>query len=211
MIITRSITSITSNIARVTPTVDVITQTVVDITYSSSGITRITYDITYNIYSVTTTNAGITSAIDGITHFVTNITKYVIFVRGFARFTFQTGENKMLIFNPRRMFALRGIERPNYLLRRNGFAPMPASRLLAGAADGSVKIKHIETLCKLLNCTPNDLFEYRQGRDEVIADNHPLKTLAPRDVPPSIVELIKDIPTEKLADLHSKIDELRKP
>lgn len=114
----------------------------------------------------------------------------------------------MLTFNPRRVFKLRNIERPSSFLVKNGFSAMAASRLLA-AASPMVKIKHLESLCLLLNCTLDDLFEWKPDRDAAVPDNHPLRALSGRETPRAISDLVKDLPIKKLADLESMIDELR--
>lgn len=114
----------------------------------------------------------------------------------------------MLIFNPRRMFGLRGIERPNNFLVRNGFTSMIASRLLA-AGLANIKVSNMGRLCELLNCTPNDLFDWRPSADAALPDNHALKALVRNEARP-LADLLKDLPAEKLADLHLMIDELRK-
>lgn len=114
----------------------------------------------------------------------------------------------MLIFNPRRMFGLRGIERPNNFLVRNGFTAMIASRLLA-AGLANVKVSNVGRLCELLNCTPNDLFEWRHPANTSLPENHALKALIRQEARP-LADLLKDVPAEKLADLQLMIDELSK-
>ena len=114
----------------------------------------------------------------------------------------------MLIFNPRRIFGLRGIERPNNFLVKNGFTPMIASRLLAVGLT-NVKVSSVGKLCELLNCTPNDLFDWRPSGNTTLPENHALRSLV-REDRVHLTELLKDLPAEKLADLHAMIDELRK-
>jgi hypothetical protein len=115
----------------------------------------------------------------------------------------------MLIFNPRRIFGLRGIERPNHFLVKNGYTSMIASRLLAPGLS-SLKINSIGRLCELLNCTPNDLFDWKPQPGTPVPENHALRSLVRDESLRSFNELLKDLPAEKLADLHVMIDELRK-
>ena len=114
----------------------------------------------------------------------------------------------MLVFNPRRIFGLRGIERPNNFLVRNGFTSMVASRLLTHGLL-HLNIRNVSRLCKILNCTPNDLFDWKPEPAEPLPQNHPLQSLV-RQESANINDLLKDIPLEKLPDLHAMIDELRK-
>jgi hypothetical protein len=113
----------------------------------------------------------------------------------------------MLNFNPGRIFRLRGIERPNNFLVKNGFTPMIASRLMSPLTN--VKVGTVGRLCELLNCTPNDLFDWTPSSDSTIPETHALKELVREDAV-HLIDLLKDIPAEKLADLHAMIDQLRK-
>ena len=115
----------------------------------------------------------------------------------------------MLIFNPRRIFGLRGIDRPNHFLVKNGYTAMIASRLLAPTLS-SLKVRSIGRLCELLNCTPNDLFDWRPQPGTTMPENHALKALVRDESMRSFHDLLKDLPAEKLADLHVMIDELRR-
>ncbi|HUR98703.1 MAG TPA: helix-turn-helix domain-containing protein [Pyrinomonadaceae bacterium] len=116
----------------------------------------------------------------------------------------------MLIFNPLRIFSLRGIDRPNKFLVNNGFTSMIASRLLTYGLP-NVKVSSVGRLCRLLNCTPNDLFDWKPDASDPIPAKHPLQSLVRQESSAAhITELLKDIPLEKLPDLHAMIEELRK-
>lgn len=82
----------------------------------------------------------------------------------------------MLIFNPNRIFRLRGIERSYTYLVKQGVAAPSASKLLNGKTV-HFKITHLEKICRILNCTPNDLFEWRSDEGAPVADSHALTTL----------------------------------
>ena len=85
---------------------------------------------------------------------------------------------------------------------------MVASRLLSYGLP-NVNINNIGRLCVAMNCTPNDLFDWKPETSTPLSENHALQALV-RDDPVDLAELLKDIPAEKLADLHAMIDELRK-
>ena len=84
---------------------------------------------------------------------------------------------------------------------------MIASRLLSPLTN--VKVSSVGRLCELLNCTPNDLFDWKPSAASPIPETHALKTLVREDAV-HLTELLRDIPAEKLADLHAMIDQLRK-
>lgn len=114
----------------------------------------------------------------------------------------------MMIFNPNRMFALRGIDMPYRFLVNNGFASTMASDLI-NMRKPQVRTEHLERLCLLLNCTPNDLYEWKPDKDASIAENHPLRALEKAEMPPPMSELIKDIPVEKLSEVQSLLRGLK--
>ena len=114
----------------------------------------------------------------------------------------------MLIFNPKRIFSLRSVANPNAFLRRIGFTSSIASRFLR-AEQPLVNVHNLSKVCAALNCTPNDLFEWRPDKDAPLAEKHELRSLVRDGAPPPIAEMIKDLPVEKLADLQTMIDELR--
>lgn len=45
-----------------------------------------------------------------------------------------------------------------WLFKRMGLSYQNISRIMDGETDG-IRFKNLENLCKLLECTPNDLFE----------------------------------------------------
>lgn len=106
----------------------------------------------------------------------------------------------MLIFNLTRVFKLRGIERPYSFLKKHGFAHMSASNFANGRV-AQPHIAHIETLCRILNCTPNDFFEWtnEKGRG-AIEETHPLNTLR-REKKKGVGNLINEIPLDKLPEV----------
>ena len=64
----------------------------------------------------------------------------------------------MLQLNLKRIFKARGIEQPYKFLAQNGFVPFTAHKYKNGKVE-HMRLDHIEKLCTVLNCTPNDIFE----------------------------------------------------
>src|SRR4051794_2470017 len=114
----------------------------------------------------------------------------------------------MLTFNLHRIFALRGIDGPNEFLTQSGFSAADIEQLL-GPWHTTVDIGEVERLCVALNCTPNELFEWRVDAIPTIPENHPLNDLNNHPAASNLARKIRDIPIEKLADLEAKINELR--
>ncbi len=75
----------------------------------------------------------------------------------------------------------------------------------------NLKVKTLEKLCLALNCTPNDLFEWRDdGAQSLLRDNHPLHALRKETVNKKFSEIMQDIPLEKLGELENYLEELKK-
>jgi DNA-binding Xre family transcriptional regulator len=105
----------------------------------------------------------------------------------------------MLVFNLRRVLALRGIDKQAAFLLKNKINRQTANNLLKQQTS-VVKIEHVEMLCRQLNCTPNDLFEW-QGEANSLPQNHSLNDLKRNQNVQNIKELVLTIPLEKVESL----------
>ena len=115
----------------------------------------------------------------------------------------------MLNFNPKNVFSMRGIEKTTaFLVGRLGMDYSTASRFLKSKSQ-FVKIKDIEKLCIALNCTPNDLFEWKPDANTVLPESHSLNALEKREKIKNLQELVKDIPSNKLALIEQLLNELK--
>lgn len=109
--------------------------------------------------------------------------------------------NDMLQINLTRIFKARGIEQPYKYLVQNGFVPFTAHKYKNGKVD-HIRLDHIEKLCTLLNCTPNDILEWRP--DDLLEDraNHPLQKIRTRDKKLEIGKLLNNFSLEKLEEIE---------
>ncbi len=114
----------------------------------------------------------------------------------------------MLKFNLKRVFALRGIDKGYAFLIKNGFLRATAYQLAANQVQ-SLKIKHIETICRALNCTPNDLFEWKADENDTLGENHSLNSLKRGKIPARLSQIVKDIPVDKLDRVEELLTQLR--
>jgi len=107
----------------------------------------------------------------------------------------------MLKFNPRRVFALRGIDNALTFMMNNGFTRSTASTIL-NMNTSAAKQQHVERLCVLLSCTPNDLYEWKPDSRVLITKDHPLQSLT-RIHFKDPLEFLKEIPLERLNALFT--------
>ncbi|RQO64233.1 hypothetical protein DBR40_25965 [Pedobacter sp. KBW01] len=112
----------------------------------------------------------------------------------------------MLFLNVIPIFIARGIERPHTYLTIAGFTPHPAHYILHGKTR-SIRLDHIEKLCKLLICEPADLFVWYLNKNEILSDKHPLKKLIRREEETNIHNLIADVPFKDIAKIAAAIKE----
>lgn len=114
----------------------------------------------------------------------------------------------MLIFNLRRVLALRGIDKPFAFLLKKGFHRTIAANLANNSAV-QIKISHIERLCRALNCTPNDMFEWQADENAVVSENYALKSLVREKSNTTISDIVHDISIEKLERAKEILAELK--
>ncbi len=113
----------------------------------------------------------------------------------------------MLITNINKLFKLRGITKPKKFLVDNGFSNTTAYNITHYRFT-TLTLDKVEKLCLILNCTPNDLLEFRPAKDALIPENHPLLKLRPSESF-NINEIAQDIPIDKIHEFKSAVDEIK--
>lgn len=114
----------------------------------------------------------------------------------------------MLKYNLARLFQLRGIKNPLQFLVSKGYHKDTAYRIIKNTAK-NLQNYQIEHFCKLLNCTPNDLYEWIPDKNEDAANYPALMQLSPIRITDFSL-LTKDVPINKIQELAQKIEELKK-
>ena len=112
----------------------------------------------------------------------------------------------MLRFEVARILKTRGIDNHYRWLVANGFVPQTVNSWLKYEL-GYIKPDHLERLCLLLNCTPNDLFDWREDGKTVVHDTHALRTLIKRKN--DIQTTLRELPLDKLEKLGEMLAELK--
>ncbi len=80
----------------------------------------------------------------------------------------------MLTLNLTPIFKARNIVKPYSFLIKAGFTAHTATDIANGQKT-AYSLAHIELLCRALYCTPNDLFLWKETKDEPLAPGHPLR------------------------------------
>lgn len=115
----------------------------------------------------------------------------------------------MLLYNLKVLFRERGIERPFTFLVKAGIAPATAHNILHNATRTS-KLRHVELLCRVLMCEPNDLFVWVPDKGVVYPENLPLKRLQRANDGDELVVMLSKMPLDKVRELKALIVEKEK-
>lgn len=110
----------------------------------------------------------------------------------------------MLKFNFTRVFKARGIERPFTYLLKAGYSPSFANRV-ANNKVRQMNLEHIERLCTMLQCTPNDLLEWTPEKNTVTVQEHPLCSLQRIASDGQINRILYNIPIDRLSEIEQLI------
>lgn len=112
----------------------------------------------------------------------------------------------MLQLNILPILKARGIEQPYKFLVKNGFVPFTAHKFKNSKVE-HIRVDHIERLCILLNCTPNDIFEWMP--DDLLDDKpeHPLQKVR-HNKRPELHKLLSKIPADKLKEAEALLSGL---
>lgn len=111
----------------------------------------------------------------------------------------------MLSLHLQPIFKARGIEKPYTFLVKNGFTPHAAHNLL-NSKTRVFRLDHIELLCEILICEPNDLLLWQPNSGKQIAANHPLKKLSHTSDPETdLKKALFNLPYNQLKDISSKL------
>jgi DNA-binding Xre family transcriptional regulator len=113
----------------------------------------------------------------------------------------------MLTINLKPIFAARGIDRPFSYMVKAGLSRIAAHRLLNGTAL-SFQLRHVDTLCTILCCTPNDIVAWQPNSGQPpLAESHPLQRLRPQPMPEGLENLFKQMPLDELQQLIAEVKE----
>lgn len=113
----------------------------------------------------------------------------------------------MLTLNLTPIFKARGIEKPYTFLVKSGFTSHSANQII-NSKTRVFRLDHIELLCEVLNCEPNDLLLWKPEKDKVYSENNPLKKLQSDEATENIIETLSKLTykelIEKSKDLNNK-------
>ncbi len=110
----------------------------------------------------------------------------------------------MLRLNLDRIFKVKGITKTNQYLMKLGNSVGYASQLVNDKSV-SIRFDKLEMLCKAFNCTPNDLFDYKDDAKKPLPEDHALHSISKKDTIGEVNKLLNDLPMEKIQELYEVI------
>ncbi|CAN5128481.1 hypothetical protein BH09BAC2_BH09BAC2_20070 [soil metagenome] len=110
----------------------------------------------------------------------------------------------MLQFHLAPIFKARGITKPSAFLVKNGFTYHTAHKILNGPPE--IRLVHLEQLCRLLHCLPNDLFYWKPDANEKADASLPLSKLTRQIESSRIVMAMEQMPLDQLNEINKIID-----
>lgn len=111
----------------------------------------------------------------------------------------------MLYLNLNPVLRLRGIEKPYSFLVRSGFSNHTAHYLLS-ASPRAIRLDHLEKLCLLLKCVPNDILGWKPDPDTLFDVNTPLKNLVFNESSSfDLKSTLMNLPINELRSLSEKL------
>ena len=112
----------------------------------------------------------------------------------------------MMKYNFDRVFKARGIDRPFTYLKNAGFTDNMAVKINRNRVD-KLSLIHMEQLCMMLRCTPNDFIVWESDRGGQVEESHPIFQLKRNEDQVEITQMLNGIPLGKLAEIKKLIQE----
>jgi DNA-binding Xre family transcriptional regulator len=113
----------------------------------------------------------------------------------------------MITLDLARFMETKAIQNPLRFLTQAGFTYHTAGRLLRNQVV-KLDYRHLEKLCLLFNCTPNDLLSWTPASSSKGSDKIALTKLAGRKRKGNLVSQLIQLPEDKIDQLQQMLDKL---
>lgn len=110
----------------------------------------------------------------------------------------------MLYFNFSRILKIKGIARPFSYLLSLGYSGNMATRMVNNRV-GQMNIAMLERICRDLNCTPNDILDFKPSANSALPKDHALHTLTKTEMTNEVLEKINTLSVDKIQQIHDII------
>ena len=114
----------------------------------------------------------------------------------------------MLKFIIEIMLRARNIKEGYKFFKENGFSQRTATKF-RNSSMTVMRLVHLEKVCELLHCTPNDLLEWQPKAGEKNIEKHPLFPLKKKEAIAKVSESMSTLSIEELGKLEKIIADLK--
>jgi DNA-binding Xre family transcriptional regulator len=115
----------------------------------------------------------------------------------------------MIHLNITALAKLRGMRHPHRQLVHAGISDKVARDYLKGKKDRLV-VQHIEILCELFNCSPNELFVWQPDNKAKDTPQHPLQVIRQQPLPDTI-QALQHVPVAEVKKLMEILQQQKLP
>lgn len=116
----------------------------------------------------------------------------------------------MLFLNLTPIFKIRGIEKPYTFLVKGGFSAHSATTIL-NYRTRTFRLDHIELLCDILVCEPNDLLAWTPEKGKKYSENCPLSKLELQPLDTKLLETFSTMTYKELKEVTKTISDNKNP
>lgn len=110
----------------------------------------------------------------------------------------------MLTLDLTNIFNAKGIDKPFPFLTKAGFSYHTTHNLL-NSKSRIFRLDHIEKLCEVLICEPNDLLSWTPDKNKIIADQHPLHKLKKNKTAKNLKETLANLSYKEIEELTRRL------
>jgi DNA-binding Xre family transcriptional regulator len=110
----------------------------------------------------------------------------------------------MLTLNLTPIFAARGITKPYSFLVKNGFSPHSANSII-NSKTRIFRLDHVEQLCTILVCEPNDILLWTPNKGQNYASDFPLNKLKQSTTADNFHQTLSTVPFKQLKEITSSL------
>ncbi len=114
----------------------------------------------------------------------------------------------MISLNIPRIAMIKGVQRPYTFLVSHGFTPQTAKDLVAGRTK-RLDFRHLERLCRIFQCEPNDLYDYSPGPNMPYGAKDHLAFLTKPKVDASIHSVLSQYSLKEMEQLLQELAQRR--
>ena len=139
--------------------------------------------------------------------FLLDFKDYLMAIHPKKRMKVKSGHER-LVLDVRPLLAARGIVNVFTFLKKNIGLPNAFAHDLTHGRAYRISNLYLELLCTKLNCTPNDLFIFKEDPKQSIGEHHALAALYQNTLNPTLLQKLKTLSPQELKAFYEQLDKV---